>query len=110
MFPTAAAVWKRYVDLEVEAGNHDGVRSIFGRCLLPNRCSELWSAYTRFVKSNTAATAAGIQEVAAVYAFAADNIGNDINSGPIWQARSIAFGGVFVRAFVFALAACRYDA
>lgn len=87
MFPTAALVWTRYADLELVAGNRDGVRSAFSRCLLTNRSSELWSTYTRFIKSEADDSAEGVKKLADVYAYTIDNIGNDIHAGPIWQVR-----------------------
>ena len=85
-FPTAAPVWTRYANAELEAGNAAGVRSVFSRCLVSNLTVELWSRYLAYVKGNSAdASAASTAELKGAYDFTLEAIGQDINAGPLWQ-------------------------
>mmetsp|Transcript_30945 Transcript_30945/g.68528 ORF Transcript_30945/g.68528 Transcript_30945/m.68528 type:complete len:867 (+) Transcript_30945:78-2678(+) len=85
-FPTAVVQWIRYVEVELSAQNTAAVKQIFGRCLLTCPNIELYTHYLRFVKrSNEGKGAAGLMEVRGAYVFSLDILGNDINSGPLWQ-------------------------
>lgn len=84
-FPTASAFWKQYADCEISAGNMDQARDIFSRCLLLCLDTNLWRSYLKFMKlSNAEHSAESIHELKVAFEFLLDNIGDDINAGPLW--------------------------
>lgn len=84
-FPTASIYWKQYADCEIAAGNMDQARDIFSRCLLLCLDTNLWRSYLKFMKlSNTENSAESAQELRVAFEFLLDNIGDDINAGPLW--------------------------
>ncbi|WIA36938.1 hypothetical protein OEZ86_008179 [Tetradesmus obliquus] len=85
-FPTAVGIWTRYVEAEMAAGNAEGVKAVFGRCLMQCPSVDLWFMYLKFIKkSNEPRGAEGILETRQAYDFTLDTIGQDIHSGPLWQ-------------------------
>lgn len=84
-FPSAAALWTRYAELELSINNHANVKSIFSRCLLSCPHADLWLLYLKFIKkANEGKGVDGMAEVRKAYEFTLDCIGNDIASGSMW--------------------------
>jgi hypothetical protein len=50
-------IWTRYVEAEMSSGNVEGVKAVFGRCLMQCPSVDLWFMYLKFIKKVTAHTA-----------------------------------------------------
>ncbi|CAD7699774.1 unnamed protein product [Ostreobium quekettii] len=90
VFPTAAGYWKAYAEAAMAVNEHGRVKSIFSQCLLNCLNVDLWTTYLRFIKkvNQQKASANGVKEfkeVREAYEFTLDRVGQDINSGPVWQ-------------------------
>ncbi|GIL69991.1 hypothetical protein Vretimale_19718 [Volvox reticuliferus] len=85
-FPTKADVWCKYSELELAAGNLDGLRDIFKRCLMSVPSLELWALYMKLIRrTNKGKGADGVVEIRNALHFTLERVGQDINSGPFWQ-------------------------
>jgi cleavage stimulation factor subunit 3 len=51
-------IWTRYVEAEMSSGNTEGVKAVFGRCLMQCPSVDLWFMYLKFIKKVGPATAA----------------------------------------------------
>ena len=84
-FPTAGRFWKLFAELEIDAGNPEAAREIFGRCLLECPHVELWKRYLSFVGStHDMRDPAARAQVVQAYEFCLQRLGQDIASGPVW--------------------------
>jgi cleavage stimulation factor subunit 3 len=43
-------IWTRYVEAEMSSGNTEGVKAVFGRCLMQCPSVDLWFMYLKFIK------------------------------------------------------------
>ncbi|KAE8226512.1 hypothetical protein CF319_g912 [Tilletia indica] len=101
IFPTAAAQWVAYLDIELAHSNFAQVESIFARCLRNTPSMDLWRfylSYTRRVNPlppNTSGPNADAAEetprektrkvIEAAYEFCLSYIGREKDSGNIWM-------------------------
>jgi hypothetical protein len=46
-------IWTRYVEAEMSSGNTEGVKAVFGRCLMQCPSVDLWFMYLKFIKKVT---------------------------------------------------------
>ena len=81
IFPTSCSYWKEYCEFEMENGDQDTVKSLFGKCLLVCPDIDLWGMYVRFIKSNSQED---IEQIKNCLEFALEHVGQDIRSGSIW--------------------------
>ncbi|KAL3702271.1 hypothetical protein R1sor_020293 [Riccia sorocarpa] len=85
-FPTAARIWKMYVEAQMAANNDDAVKQIFSRCLLNCLSVDLWRCYIRFMrKVNDNRGNEGREEMKKAYEFMLNHLGADIAAGPVWM-------------------------
>jgi len=89
IFPTAAGYWKSYAEAAMGVNDHSRIKSIFSQCLLNCLNVDLWATYLRFIKKvnqqKLVTNGKELKEVKEAYEFTLDRIGQDINSGAIWQ-------------------------
>ncbi|KAI1771469.1 hypothetical protein F4818DRAFT_204595 [Hypoxylon cercidicola] len=88
VFPRAAEIWAAYVDMELSLDNASEAESIFRRKLQAIPSIQLWTSYLNYVRrrndlNDTSGRARQI--VSQAYEFVLNNIGQDRDSGSIWQ-------------------------
>ncbi len=81
IFPTSCAYWKEYCEFEIENGNEETVKSLFGKCLLVCLDVDLWYMYVDFIKS---VSEEDIEQRKSSLEFALEHVGQDIRSGSLW--------------------------
>ncbi|KAH6653827.1 hypothetical protein BKA67DRAFT_517316 [Truncatella angustata] len=87
-FPQSAEVWVQYLQLELSLDNFGEAENIFQRTLTTIVDVQLWTAYLDYVRRRNDlndTTGAARQTVNAAYDFVLDNVGQDRESGRIWQ-------------------------
>lgn len=88
-FPTAGAVWTRYVQRELEQKHFDYVDNLFKRCLVSSVSVELWMTYLKYVVDATMASKAGPMErknkIRECYEYALGHIGMDVGANVVWE-------------------------
>ncbi|XP_021592006.1 cleavage stimulation factor subunit 77 isoform X4 [Manihot esculenta] len=85
LFPTAAKLWKQYVEAYMAVNNDDATKQIFSRCLLNCLQVPLWRCYIRFIrKVNEKKGVEGQEETRKAFDFMLGYVGADIASGPVW--------------------------
>eukprot|EP00210_Caulerpa_lentillifera_P008433 g8045.t1 len=86
VFPSAAGQWKAFAEAAMSTNDQTTTKSIFNRCLLLCPNVELWTTYLKFIRSiNEESGIENIMEIRKALEFTLDRLGQDLNSGPIWQ-------------------------
>ncbi|KAF3012959.1 mRNA 3'-end-processing protein rna14 [Neopestalotiopsis sp. 37M] len=87
-FPQSAEIWVQYLEMELSLDNFAEAENIFQRTLTTIVDVQLWTAYLDYVRRrNDLNDTSGVarQTVNAAYDFVLDNVGQDRESGRIWQ-------------------------
>eukprot|EP00123_Amoebidium_parasiticum_P011934 comp20998_c0_seq1/m.28158 comp20998_c0_seq1/g.28158 ORF comp20998_c0_seq1/g.28158 comp20998_c0_seq1/m.28158 type:complete len:745 (-) comp20998_c0_seq1:702-2936(-) len=85
LFPTSGRHWKVYMEREIKAKNYGRVEKLFKLNLLQCLSMEFWRCYLAYVRETKADQPNFREIMRKVFDFAIDNIGQDLNSTPIWQ-------------------------
>lgn len=90
IFPTAGAVWLRYVNFERHQGDMPAVEALFNRSLVQSVNVELWIAYTRHVEFVTSTNAKlgpmdRKKKVKESFEYAIGHIGLDMDATMLWE-------------------------
>ncbi|KAH8673308.1 CFIA complex component Rna14 [Xylariales sp. PMI_506] len=88
VFPQSAEIWVQYLEMELSLDNFAEAERIFQRTLMSISSVQLWTAYLDYIRrrndlNDTSGQAR--QTVNSAYEFVLDNIGQDRDSGRIWQ-------------------------
>ncbi|KAK4192213.1 hypothetical protein QBC35DRAFT_243635 [Podospora australis] len=87
VFPQAADIWIKYLELELELNNFPEAEAIFGKSLMTNVNVNLWTKYLDYIRrrndlNDVSGTARNV--VTQAYEFVLDKVGLDKDSGRIW--------------------------
>ncbi|KAI5237675.1 Suf-domain-containing protein [Aureobasidium subglaciale] len=89
VFPTAAEQWVAYALMEQDQDDFLRLENIFNMALLKNYNVQLWGIYLDYIRRRnnvmTDATGQARQTITQAYDFALNLIGNDKDSGSMWQ-------------------------
>ncbi|KAI0404750.1 hypothetical protein F4802DRAFT_219164 [Xylaria palmicola] len=89
IFPQAAEVWVAYLEMELSLDNFPQAVGIFSRTLFAVPHVKLWTAYLNYIRRrndlNNDSSGQARQTVSQAYEFVLDNIGQDKDTGTIWQ-------------------------
>lgn len=81
IFPTSCAYWKEYCGFEMDNGDEETIKSLFGKCLLVCLDIDLWSMYVAFIKS---VALEDVEQYKSCLEFALEHVGQDLRSGTVW--------------------------
>ncbi|KAK6081648.1 cfia complex component [Seiridium cupressi] len=87
-YPQSAEIWVQYLEMELSLDNFAEAENIFQRTLTTIVDVQLWTAYLDYVRRRNDlndTTGAARQTVNAAYDFVLDSVGQDRDSGRIWQ-------------------------
>ncbi|KAL7619907.1 mRNA 3'-end-processing protein rna14 [Parahypoxylon ruwenzoriense] len=88
VFPQSAEIWVAYVDMELSLNNHNQAEGIFTRTLMKVPSVQLWTSYLNYVRRRNDLndpTGQARQTVSRSYEFVLNTIGQDRDSGVLWQ-------------------------
>ncbi|ORY58753.1 uncharacterized protein BCR38DRAFT_352545 [Pseudomassariella vexata] len=88
VFPQSAEIWVQYLDMELSLDNFSEAERIFQRTLMSVSHVQLWTAYLNYIRRRNDLndpSGQSRQVVSQSYEFVLDNIGQDRDSGHIWQ-------------------------
>lgn len=89
VFPTAGAVWNRYVQRELEKRQYEYVDNLFKKCLVPSVNVELWMTYLKYVVESTMASKLGPLDrktkIRECFEFSLGHIGLDMGANVVWE-------------------------
>ncbi|KAI0129178.1 hypothetical protein BJ170DRAFT_707338 [Xylariales sp. AK1849] len=88
VFPQAGEIWVQYLDMELSLDNFAEAERIFQRTLMTVPSIDLWTAYLNYIRRRNDlndATGQARNIVNSSYEFVLDNVGQDRDSGRIWQ-------------------------
>jgi cleavage stimulation factor subunit 3 len=90
LFPTAAQLWARWVELELSgaaagAGGPDAAKRLFARCLVSCPTAELYGLYIKCIRrANEPRGVEALAETRAAFEHALSAAGQDAGAGPLW--------------------------
>lgn len=89
IFPTAGAVWNRWVVYELSNKQYEAADAIFKRSLEASMSIELWMTYIKYVRESINASKKGPlerrNEIKTCFEYALGHIGMDMNATQLWE-------------------------
>ena len=85
--PRCVNAWIAYAQNAMEKKDDEAVSEIFSRCLRDVLAPELWLAYVNYAKATNenGTTEEGARAIKAAFEYCVDHVGEDVESGKIWQ-------------------------
>lgn len=88
IFPHAADMWVKYLEMELNEGNFVEAEALFGKSLMTVPNVQLWTVYLDYIRRRNDLNDPSGQArkvVTQAYEFVIDNVGIDKDSGKIWN-------------------------
>ena len=85
--PRCVKAWIAYAESAMEKKDDVAVSEIFSRCLQDVLAPELWFVYVNYAKetNEVGKTEEGARAIKAAFEYCVDHVGEDIESGKIWE-------------------------
>ena len=106
--PRCVNAWIAYAQSAMEKKDDEAVSEIFSRCLRDVLSPALWLAYVNYVKATNedGTTEEGAKAIKAAFEYCVDHVGEDVESGNIWEEyvdfiKGVNPGFIAVRFFFF---------
>ncbi|KAL8289615.1 hypothetical protein RB601_005509 [Gaeumannomyces tritici] len=88
VFPHAADMWVKYLEMELNEGNFVEAEALFGKSLMSVPNVQLWTVYLDYIRRRNDLNDPSGQArkvVTQAYEFVIDNVGIDRDAGKIWS-------------------------
>jgi len=86
--PRCANAWIAYVNSAIEKKDDEAISEIFSRCLRDVLAPELWLSYVNYAKGERneyGTSEEGARAIKAAFEYCVDHVGEDVESGKIWE-------------------------
>ena len=85
--PRCVNAWIAYAQNAMEKKDDEAVSEIFSRCLRDVLAPELWLVYVNYAKATNenGTTEEGARAIKAAFEYCVDHVGEDVESGKIWE-------------------------